>query len=128
MKRVTLITDGQFGENLQELLHLEGYEARTIAEIGQEHLGSFADLYIGTAELLRDKYSWMREPLLVQRPFILLSEDGKPQEDLPRACQNLQIPFSGEQLMEAIQACELCKQEGHGKHEWGVGCPKRNFR
>ena len=112
MKKVILLADREFGENLCELLNMAGFESENIwywGEWGTDMLEQKPDLLIAEERYLRNYH---RHPLvnnLKQYPYILLCEDGLPQNDLPDARQYIQIPCSDLEIIDAVQNC-LCSQ------------------
>ena len=108
MKKVLLITEADLGDNIGELLALEGFESSIVDSPYRFLNDKFwkpPDLYICEENTLNEKHANQLSRLFQQRPHIILCEDEDSPSSSMASTVYLRMPFSVDELFFAVDRC-----------------------
>jgi len=119
--KVLLLIDSESGlkENLSEILELAGYHPEVIEEHSNHKEFSNLEGYFVVLDAgLRDKSFAIYERLkslngVSPYPLLVLSSDGLPDKEYPKACSFLAMPFSADEFLDQVKTCtQKCIEQG----------------
>lgn len=108
MKKVLLITEADLGDNIGELLALEGFESSIVDSpycFLNDKFWKPPDLYICEENTLNGNHINQLSTLFHQRPHIILCKDEDSFSSSMTKTVYLRMPFSVDELFLAVNRC-----------------------